>query len=154
MVFLELAVAIAQQQMASGDYFLIENPATSAARRTAPIEALLDMSGVLQVFGDMCRYGLRHPCGLPMRKPTWWLTNAPQLGRTLGLRCQCRGDHAPCMGQAVTKHAARYTPALAKCVVEGLRLQLQKDAPDRMRELHAALVRQIRSLKMRTNRRK
>lgn len=34
---LELVVAMAEQQMRAGDYFLIENPAKSAARKIHPI---------------------------------------------------------------------------------------------------------------------
>jgi len=84
LVFVELAVQMAQIQKENGDYFIIENPATSAARKTQPILELVAQDGVHEVIGHMCRYGLEHPvCGLPIRKPTWWVTNSDHLAHQL-----------------------------------------------------------------------
>ena len=113
------------------------------------MEKLLAMSEVIQSFGHMCRFGLRHPCGMPIRKPTWWVTNSPEVACAVGLKCNCQGEHAPCMGGQVAHDAARYTPALAKAVLNGYFEHLSRVDPERLYGLQSALRKQVRTLKLR-----
>ena len=82
-------------QVDNGDYFVIKNPATSAARKTRPIQELSLRPEVHEVVGHMFRFGLKHPvCNLPILKPTWWMTNASYLAHQLGQTCRWKRTRA------------------------------------------------------------
>jgi len=100
MIFLELAEQIARLQMANGDDFLLENPLCSAARKQSPIRRLEQDPETYIAISHMCRFGLRHPQnGRPLKKPTWWLTSAPEIAYALNKSCCCTPDaHGVCMG--------------------------------------------------------
>ena len=98
---LKLVCWIARQQHQSGRYYLIENPASSAAWSfNSLFQQLIDEAGGKFVVGHQCAYGAKDKAsGRPVKKPTGWLSNCETLLNHLGRRCVCpSGSHEPVLG--------------------------------------------------------
>ena len=65
--------------------------------------SLLARKGVARVVGDQCQYGQQTETGDPLKKPTGWMSNSPELPRLLGQRCN--GRHSFCSRAAGGRHA-------------------------------------------------
>ena len=98
--FLEFAEEVAQHQMAKGKYFVLENPAASAAFREAPLVELASRDGVGSAKFDMCTQELREPeSGLPLKKSTRLLSNSPAIiAHFRSQQCTCTSSHARILG--------------------------------------------------------
>ena len=61
----------------------------SKARRNPEdiVQEILAMKGVLRVVGDQCQYGQQTDQGHPLKAPTGFISNAPELLNHLSNRC-------------------------------------------------------------------
>ena len=139
--FLELCERIFEEQLRRGDDALGENPLWSAAFRTPPLRRILDHPEVHRAVSHGCRYGLKHPkLGLFLKKPTLWFSTSREICDELSKKC-CNSEkgpkhvHAECQGGSVTKHAAKYTPEIARAIHRGFVSTLKRKDPSRLRRL-------------------
>ena len=91
--------------------------------------------GVEAAICDQCQYGSEDLQGSPIKKPTKFLTNAPELAKELKARCSGRsgecsrpggGQHAQCRGKTA-RMAAVYHFKLCRAILVGFRNQLRCD---------------------------
>ena len=84
---------------------------------------------------DQCMYGCTSADGSPVKKPTTFLTNAPELAKRLRVRCKGKGgscmrpgggSHAQCRGKTA-RMAAVYDLKLCRANLVGFRDQLRCD---------------------------
>ena len=62
-----------------------------ARGKTDIIEGIKSDDGVLKATCDQCMFGCAGDGGDPVKKPTSFMTNAPELARELTARCNGRG---------------------------------------------------------------
>ena len=117
--------------MQCGRDFAHEHPATATSWSLPEVEAISSGRGVSCIVNDACMFGLK-AIGKdgregPARKPTRWMTNAPELVRHLARKCN--GTHAEHVhllsGRAA--RAAIYPPALVEAIIQGLQVQREAD---------------------------
>ena len=122
-------------QVDTGRYFLHEHPAAASSLKEEPIEDVLAHEDVECVVGDRCQYSQEDNDGNPVKKPTKFLSNCPEVLRSLSRRCKGQGGncsrfgggtHVPAAG-SVTAGTAIYTFALCKAILEGFRNQMRAD---------------------------
>ena len=96
---------------------------------------MMSEPGVVTATCDQCLYGCEPEAGDPVKKPTTFMTNAPELAGELERRCTGRGgacsrraggSHAQCRGK-IARMAAVYHFKLCRAILVGFRKQLQKD---------------------------
>ena len=84
---------------------------------------------------NQCMYSYKAFDGSPVKKPTQFMTNAPELAKRLTVRCTGRdgkcsrkagGVHAQCRGK-VARKAAVYDFKLCRAILVGFRDQLRAD---------------------------
>ena len=91
--------------------------------------------GVVKATADQCQYGCADDNGNPVKKPPSFMTNAPELAKDLGDRCNGRGGdcsrpekgtHAQRRGRTA-RMAAMYHSKLCRAILVGFRRQLKSD---------------------------
>ncbi len=124
-----------KMQMDGGRYFLHEHPASAESWQLEPVKAIGHYSNVDTVIGDQCQYQQEAGTGAPVKKPTKWMSNSPEVLKQLCKRCSGRGGlcsrpqggaHRLCSGH-VSRMAAVYPFELCRAILVGCRNQLQKD---------------------------
>ena len=99
------------------------------------MKKLLGESGVELATCDQCMYGCSVSDGSPIKKPTTFMTNAPELAKELRMRCKGKsgecgrpegGKHVQCRGK-IARQAAVYHFKLCRAILVGFRNQLRKD---------------------------
>ena len=80
-----------REHVKHGRYFLDEIPAYATSWQETAVKDLLAEAGVVTATRDQCRYGCTAEDGLPVKKPTTFMANAPELAKELRARCGCRG---------------------------------------------------------------
>ena len=80
-----------RMQLAAGRYFLHEHPAHATSWQDQEMKALLVEAGVVTAVCDQCMYGRESYDGSPVKKPTQFMTNAPELAKRFTVRCTGRG---------------------------------------------------------------
>ena len=132
---LRFCVAFYREQMIHGRYFLHEHPAYASSWQDEEMKKLMSEAGVVQATADQCQYGSQAPDGSPVKKPTTFLTNSPELAKELSTRCsgkkgECSrpggGTHTQCRGK-VARAAAIYHFKLCRAILVGFRNQLKVD---------------------------
>ena len=122
-------------QADAGRYYLHEHPANATSWQLEEVRAILQLDGTRQVVCDQCQYGQETGDGHPVKKPTRWLTNSPEIAKTLGDRCmgaagRCTrpggGDHVAASGK-VAREAAVYPFRLCRAILRGCVSQLRAD---------------------------
>ena len=135
MIHLEFCCKLYQRQVDKGLYFLHEHPALATSWDEACMKRLLARSGVERIVADQCQLGQETDKGEPIKKPTGFLSNSPELLKALHHRCmgrhgQCSrrkgGNHAPCMGQTA-KRAAIYHDRMCEAILRGISSQMRAD---------------------------
>ena len=122
----KFCVSLYKLQVHAGRYFLHEHPARATSWAEPCIRQLCQMDGVVRVVGDMCMQGMCSPKGLPVRKSTGWLSNAPFVLNELRTRCDQAHTHDVLLnGKA--KAAAIFPIPLCKSILRGIRKQLTHD---------------------------
>ena len=101
----------------------------------------MKIPGVEITYGDQCQYGAEAKSGpekgSPVKKPTGFLSNSPQVLKSLERRCSggegpwaCSrtkgGRHVLCSGR-VAREAAIYPRELCRAVLRGISRQLRDD---------------------------
>ena len=135
----EFVVSVYREQLENGRYFLHEHPACATSWQLKSVESLMQASEVGRVVGDQCQYGsqvLRGPAkGQPVRKPTGFMSNSPEVLRALSKKGSGRGGlctrpsggrHATCSG-TVAADAAIYLRKLCQAMLAGIAAQLRMD---------------------------
>ena len=95
------------------------------------------MENVKVVIGDQCQYQLVDKDGVPIKKPTKFITNSSHIlvGAALSRRCSAKGGscsrqrggrHALCNGSRA-KEAAVYPLAVCRAILTGFRDQMLAD---------------------------
>ena len=116
----------AVEQILSGNHFILENPATSAAwRLVGRLRRLVEKAKELDLYHvrvDQCAFGLRGAGGGLRYKPTSFLTSSKEVAAALGgFRCARNHPHEAIIGGAkVTRLAGHYPPLLAETLLEGI----------------------------------
>ena len=119
---MEVLASLYAEQAAAGRYFLHEHPSGALSWNLTAIKDLRELPGVVRVNADQCQYGATAVSGtrrgVPIKKPTGFLTNSPELALTPGRQraggaqpghCSRPGGgaHVPCIGR-VAHEAAIY----------------------------------------------
>ena len=132
---LEFCMELYKEQLRNGRYFVHEHPAYAASWQEDCVKKLMTEQGVEIATCDQCMYGSAADDGSPVKKPTSFMTNAPELAKRLRTRCDgklgtCgrpeRGQHAQCRGRTA-RMAAIYHFKLCRAILMGFRDQLRKD---------------------------
>ena len=96
------------EQLAAGRYFLHEQPRTAASWEEEMVESLARMPGVEVITADQCQYGAEVQSGddegQPVKKATGFMSNAPELLKSLSNRCH--GRHGWCSRSKGGTHVA------------------------------------------------
>eukprot|EP00435_Cladocopium_sp_Y103_P020466 s1075_g5.t1 len=140
---MDFSAGLAEMQMRDGRGFILEQPAPATSWKRPKVKKLLDNDEVYTIRVDMCRYGLRAQCGPHqgklVRKPTLLATNIPEMAAHAHKVCQKDHQHGQLIGGAA-KHAAVYTPAFVKAVVNGVKEALGVKSPKQPPELQQAFL--------------
>ena len=121
---LEFCIELYREQLLHGRYFLHEHPAYATSWQEEAMRGLMGEHGVETATCDQCMYGCKSAEGLPVKKPTTFLTNAPELAKRLRTRCSGKGgtcsrpeggDHAQCRGKTA-RLAAVYDFKLCRAI--------------------------------------
>ena len=138
---MEFVTMLYQEQLHAGRYFLHEHPESASSWVLKCIRTLLQTPGVQRVVGDQCQYGALVNSGVsagqPVKKPTGFMTNSPEIAQELKLRCQggptpgaCSrpggGHHTHCSGK-IAREAAIYPRGLCRAIIKGTANQLRAD---------------------------
>ena len=138
-VHIEFMASLYLEQIEGGRYFLHEHPAFATSWTLPCMEELAKVHGVEMTYADQCQYGQaiqsgRHR-GDPVKKPTGFLGNSPEVAKQLSKRCtgtggSCSrpagGQHRGCSGSHA-QAAAIYTREMCRAVIKGISEQLRKD---------------------------
>ena len=131
-VHLSFMCELYRMQLDHGRYFLHENPEHASSWQRSCIAELMKDQRVQRTAGDQCQYGQQSHHGDPVRKPTGWLSNSPELIKALSRRCSGRGGacsrrgggrHVSVSGR-VAREAAVYPFKLCRAILEGCTNQL------------------------------
>jgi hypothetical protein len=135
---LEFVVQIYHEQVEGGRFFLHEQPSHAGSWTEQCVQDLGEVSGVERVDSDQCQYGQEVSYGRykgsPIKKPTGWMSNAPEVLNQLRKRChgqdgECSrakgGNHALCSGR-VAREAAKYSAALCKAIIRGMVKEMRR----------------------------
>ena len=96
---------------------------------------MLRSGGAQQVVGDQCKYGQETADSRPVKEPTRWLSNSPEILKELEARCRGRagecsrplaGSRAVTSGK-IAREAAIYPFKLCRAIFRGCARQLQAD---------------------------
>ncbi len=132
LVHLNFVNQLYRDQVIDGRFFLHEHPDGASSWEEECVQATMRLPGVSRVKGDQCQYGQEVQFGKykgqPIKKPTGFMSNAPQLLKRLSRACQgyggaCSrprgGEHALCSGRAA-RDAARYSKSLCRAIINGM----------------------------------
>ncbi len=138
-VHMNFVAELYQEQMQDGRYFLHEHPLSATSWVLASIDRLGRHPDVTRVHGDRCQFGAEIVSGpqrgQPIKKPTGFMTNAPEIARALNVQCGGTGGlcsrpgggvHQLCSGKHA-KDAAKYPRNLCKAMLKGVRNQMRED---------------------------
>ena len=109
-------------QAEAGRYYLHEHQASAASWQLEEVQQLLRSDGAEQVVGDQCQYGQEIAESRPVKKPSRWLSNSPEILNELKTRCLGRAGDCSRPGggsHAVTLARSRGRPlsAFSSCAV-------------------------------------
>ena len=132
---LEFCVSLYREQLKNGRDFLHEHLAHASLWETDIMDKFMCEPGVMRVTCDQCVRGCEADDNSPVKKPTSFLTNAPELGRELSARSSSRGGscsrpeggvYTQCRGKTA-RLAAMYRFKLCRAILVGIRRQLKSD---------------------------
>ena len=134
-VHVRFCCELCRLQAQAGRFYLYERPANAVSLQLEDVQALLRAEGARQVVSDQCQYGQETGDGQPVKKPTRWLSNSPEIAKMLEKRCrgnagECTrpggGSHVVASGQ-VARKAAVYQFKLCRAILRGCVRQLRAD---------------------------
>ena len=86
---LKFCCELNKYQVAHGRYFLHEHPAQAMSWCTKEVKRILDLEGVARTVGHQCQYGAEYD-GHPIKKPTGFMSNSPEIRKSLSKTCSGR----------------------------------------------------------------
>ena len=134
-VHMEFVTDLYKEQVLAGRYFLHEHPLCAISWKLKCILEVMAMQGVDSEWMDQCQYGQEGGTEQPVKKPTRWMSNSPEILHMLKERCDGKdgrcsrpggGEHASCTGKTA-RMAAIYPMKLCKAILQGCRAQLRED---------------------------
>ena len=105
---LKQAARLIQAQTQAGNYWSLEQPASSLMLATDVMQNIINQEGAHDILLDQCCYGLRSPDAdvfTYVRKPTRIITNLPGAET---LRVRCPGGHSHTHAICSIKHKGKY----------------------------------------------
>ena len=130
---LRFACQVYRKQLDAGRYFLHEHPVAATSWAEPCMMRLRREDAVQELNMDQCQFNQKDVNNDPIKKPTKWLTNCPEVLKTLDRRCGGRGGacskggmHQVCAGSRA-RRAAIYPFALCRAILKGFRNQLRVD---------------------------
>ncbi len=136
-VHLDFVMMLYREQVEGGRFFLHEHPRSASSWQERGVQEVQQLEGVDVITADQCQFGLEVMYGihngLPVRKPTGFMSNAPRLLQRLSKRCEGQGSecsrtkggkHVTAQGR-VARDAARYTPKLCRTIIKGMTDELR-----------------------------
>ena len=132
---LDWCMKLCARQMELGGYFLHEHPDQATSWAVPSVRALMAKKGVARVTGDQCQMGQETDDHEPIKKPTGFLSNAPEVLKLLAKRCRGSGGycsrpragiHRLCNGK-VARRAAIYSQRMCELIIRGIRDQMIVD---------------------------
>ena len=90
-VHMEFVTSLYREQVLAGRYFLHEHPLCATSWRIECILGVLAMDGVDTEWCDQCQYGQDGGTEGPVKKPTRWMSNSPEILNMLKLKCANKG---------------------------------------------------------------
>ena len=138
---MRFVVRLYRMQHDAGRYFLHEHPSGATSWKLDFIENLLNTPGIERTVGDQCQFGAEVMSGpkqgQPVKKPSGFMSNSPELLKVLNRRClggatpgSCSrargGTHVHAEGK-VARDAAVYPPGLCRAIIKGVSAQLRAD---------------------------
>ena len=118
-----------RKQISEGRLFLHEHPANATSWNEECILEVLQQIGVARITADQCQLGQETDKGEPIKKPTGFMSNCPDLLEQLNKRCKGRGSqcsrpsggvHQLCNGK-VARRAAIFHRELCESILIGLK---------------------------------
>ena len=135
MVHIRFCMELYQLQAENIRYFLREHPASASSWAEPEVRRIMQMDRVQVATADQCQYEAQDKCGVPIKKPTRFMTNSCHIADALNARCSGRGcwcsrkaggKHALCNGERA-KAAATYQFALCRAILTSFRNQVIAD---------------------------
>jgi hypothetical protein len=121
-ILLNFAALVCHVQSQLGGSFLFEQPWNALSWHEPCIRRLMQHEKHHLVRTDQCMFGQADNQGNLMRKRTGFLTNNPEIAKSLRRTCKNQHSHQPCVGssQGVRRstQAARYTGRLIAAVLK------------------------------------
>ncbi|CAK8990659.1 Integrase catalytic domain-containing protein, partial [Durusdinium trenchii] len=126
-VHMDFSVELAEDQIAEGRGFVMEQPLPATSWSRPSVKRLMEHPDVHRLELDQCRFGLRASKGpfkdMPVRKPTALATNLEGLAEFVEKKCLKQHQHGMLLGGSA-KEAAVYTPSFVKALVAGIKAAL------------------------------
>ena len=119
---LEFACKLYALQDEMNLYFLHEHPSSATSWQQPCVTKLLARDKVQRVVSDMCVFGMQQEVdgvNMLVKKPTAFMTNAPELARRLTQRCSGGHRHITLIGGRA-KRAEIYPDQLCREILLGL----------------------------------
>ena len=73
--------------MGGGRAAVGEHPAQATSWQLAEVQKMLETNDARRMVGDECQYGQETGEGNPVKKPTGWFSNSPEILKKLRKRC-------------------------------------------------------------------
>ena len=126
-LLIQFAIQLAEEQLAGGRHFVMENPLLSGCWKLPEMVKFLEENFVHLARFDQCRFGLRSAAGHLHRKATLVATSSQEVKSLLdGLLCDRDHVHQPVLGgSSITQRAGHYPTKLAKTMVKGMEKQFE-----------------------------
>ena len=135
---LKMVCAAYLKQIQAGRLFLHEHPRNASSWKIPCIKQILELPGIMLVFGDQCPFGLTGQLDdgtvALLRKETGWMTNGRHIAEAVSVRCTNR--HKPCHMHHVhapirarrhnCRASERYPERLVLAVLRALRKELNE----------------------------
>ena len=132
-IHLTFVCRLYKKQMDAGRLLLHEHPAYATSWGERAVRRVLSREDVESTIMDQCAYGQKSFRGLPVKKPTRWMSKSEPILKELSTRCagkngECShspGGHDACSGR-VAKEAAIYPFKICEAILKGLRKHLEE----------------------------
>lgn len=125
MLFINFCCELIEMQLDAGGYAVLEHPKPSMIWKLPRVQKLLKRMQLIEC--DMCRFGLRIPKGLLIKKSTRLMVSHGSM-KSLGLKCPGKHDphhecHQPVAGNhpevgSVSRFAGQYTQRFVRAVMD------------------------------------
>lgn len=122
---------VCRKQHQQGLYYLFEHPRYASSWQEKCVIDMIKKHGGVKTNADLCQYGMQindlSGAIKPAKKPTTFLTNAPQVAGELSDQCCGNHDHANLYSGNVVRTTQEYPDESCKSILKGLIKQIQTD---------------------------